>query len=101
MVAGQGAGNHPSHADHCAWSNGWKGNSGSSRHDWKTAWRGSATGRRVAGMGDCASKLSFEDQGQRSRSEEHTSEFQSLMRRPYAVFCLKKQKTEYTQLLSL
>src|SRR3546814_1503936 len=27
------------------------------------------------------------------RSEEHTSELQSLMRIPYAVFCLKKQKT--------
>src|SRR3546814_1651050 len=24
------------------------------------------------------------------RSEEHTSELQSLMRKPYAVFCLKK-----------
>src|SRR3546814_8969331 len=29
-----------------------------------------------------------------SRSEEHTSELQSLMRISYAVFCLKK-KTEY------
>src|SRR3546814_1091411 len=27
-----------------------------------------------------------------SRSEEHTSELQSLMRISYAVFCLKKQK---------
>src|SRR3546814_6319385 len=27
------------------------------------------------------------------RSEEHTSELQSLMRRSYAVFCLKKKKT--------
>src|SRR3546814_3085895 len=27
-----------------------------------------------------------------SRSEEHTSELQSLMRRSYAVFCLKKKK---------
>src|SRR3546814_6470555 len=27
------------------------------------------------------------------RSEEHTSELQSLMRISYAVFCLKKQKT--------
>src|SRR3546814_2768576 len=27
-----------------------------------------------------------------SRSEEHTSELQSLMRTPYAVFCLKKKK---------
>src|SRR3546814_3076600 len=30
-----------------------------------------------------------------SRSEEHTSELQSLMRISYAVFCLKKKK--YTQ----
>src|SRR3546814_2764944 len=27
------------------------------------------------------------------RSEEHTSELQSLMRTSYAVFCLKKKKT--------
>src|SRR3546814_10741443 len=33
------------------------------------------------------------------RSEEHTSELQSLMRISYAVFCLKKkkQKTTHTQ----
>src|SRR3546814_10019002 len=30
------------------------------------------------------------------RSEEHTSELQSLMRISYAVFCLKKKKTETT-----
>src|SRR3546814_5747694 len=29
---------------------------------------------------------------QRLRSEEHTSELQSLMRISYAVFCLKKKK---------
>src|SRR3546814_5852652 len=29
------------------------------------------------------------------RSEEHTSELQSLMRISYAVFCLKKQKLTY------
>src|SRR3546814_9409143 len=28
------------------------------------------------------------------RSEEHTSELQSLMRRSYAVFCLKKKKED-------
>src|SRR3546814_5689028 len=28
-----------------------------------------------------------------ARSEEHTSELQSLMRIPYAVLCLKKKKT--------
>src|SRR3546814_4164706 len=33
----------------------------------------------------------------RSRSEEHTSELQSLMRISYAVFCLKKKKN--TQIL--
>src|SRR3546814_1795341 len=29
------------------------------------------------------------------RSEEHTSELQSLMRISYAVFCLKKKKTNH------
>src|SRR3546814_6643489 len=29
------------------------------------------------------------------RSEEHTSELQSLMRISYAVFCLKKKKNKY------
>src|SRR3546814_1583825 len=32
------------------------------------------------------------DQGTGERSEEHTSELQSLMRISYAVFCLKKKK---------
>src|SRR3546814_2151236 len=31
-----------------------------------------------------------------SRSEEHTSELQSLMRISYAVFCLKKKKKAYS-----
>src|SRR3546814_4689424 len=31
-----------------------------------------------------------------ARSEEHTSELQSLMRISYAVFCLKKKKTQTT-----
>src|SRR3546814_9255676 len=30
----------------------------------------------------------------RVRSEEHTSELQSLMRNSYAVFCLKKKNTQ-------
>src|SRR3546814_4790718 len=30
-----------------------------------------------------------------TRSEEHTSELQSLMRISYAVFCLKKKKTQH------
>src|SRR3546814_5317689 len=38
--------------------------------------------------GDRAGEFFGED-----RSEEHTSELQSLMRISYAVFCLKKKKT--------
>src|SRR3546814_9636765 len=33
---------------------------------------------------------------QETRSEEHTSELQSLMRISYAVFCLKKKKNTHT-----
>src|SRR3546814_8746641 len=35
--------------------------------------------------------------GPRMRSEEHTSELQSLMRISYAVFCLKKKKHKEKQ----
>src|SRR3546814_2984758 len=37
----------------------------------------------------------------RQRSEEHTSELQSLMRISYAVFCLKKKKNESNDKLML
>src|SRR3546814_5266765 len=37
------------------------------------------------------------DSGIVERSEEHTSELQSLMRISYAVFCLKKKTTSTTQ----
>src|SRR3546814_5274757 len=36
----------------------------------------------------------IEPAGRSSRSEEHTSELQSLMRISYAVFCLKKKKNK-------
>src|SRR3546814_5206818 len=35
--------------------------------------------------------------GELERSEEHTSELQSLMRISYAVFCLKKKNKEHKQ----
>src|SRR3546814_3966714 len=38
--------------------------------------------------------------GQAERSEEHTSELQSLMRISYAVFCLKKKKHKHTYKLT-
>src|SRR3546814_6653153 len=34
----------------------------------------------------------FAEVNEKGRSEEHTSELQSLMRISYAVFCLKKKK---------
>src|SRR3546814_7400798 len=43
--------------------------------------------RTRAKVQDKLEKLSVAD-----RSEEHTSELQSLMRSSYAVFCLKKKK---------
>src|SRR3546814_6313189 len=49
-----------------------------------TAFRRSAAGGQPAD-GDA--------RGDEDRSEEHTSELQSLMRISYAVFCLKKKKT--------
>src|SRR3546814_3361419 len=38
--------------------------------------------------------LAFVDASRAARSEEHTSELQSLMRNSYAVFCLKKKKQQ-------
>src|SRR3546814_6387045 len=40
----------------------------------------------------CAADRPRRDRTDRGRSEEHTSELQSLMRISYAVFCLKKKK---------
>src|SRR3546814_3668371 len=37
----------------------------------------------------------------RLRSEEHTSELQSLMRISYAVFCLKKKKRQHKHLTTI
>src|SRR3546814_7775633 len=39
-----------------------------------------------------------EPAGRDARSEEHTSELQSLMRISYAVFCLKKKQKPYHKL---
>src|SRR3546814_10559591 len=38
-----------------------------------------------------------DQRGKYGRSEEHTSELQSLMRNSYAVFCLKKKQQNHTQ----
>src|SRR3546814_7852723 len=46
-------------------------------------------GRRAMGPPDLGRRTGH---GARRRSEEHTSELQSLMRISYAVFCLKKKQ---------
>src|SRR3546814_4143024 len=48
----------------------------------------------IGGQGDGAGAAIRN--GDRVRSEEHTSELQSLMRISYAVFCLKKKNTKHT-----
>src|SRR3546814_7988162 len=51
-------------------------------------WDGASPGRLLV-RGPCVVSGYF---GADARSEEHTSELQSLMRISYAVFCLKKKK---------
>src|SRR3546814_6216962 len=66
----------------------------------KVCWCGLVLSLDECGRCDCVDNLAhyqansffssaIEDSG---RSEEHTSELQSLMRISYAVFCLKKKK---------
>src|SRR3546814_6882546 len=43
---------------------------------------------------DMATSAFEQHRRERGRSEEHTSELQSLMRISYAVFCLTKKKTQ-------
>src|SRR3546814_3827643 len=49
-------------------------------------------GLPVFAVGDHSARYARAQGYRRVRSEEHTSELQSLMRISYAVFCLKKKK---------
>src|SRR3546814_2066303 len=53
-----------------------------------------ASGKKAprASVSSTASRAATRVSTDRARSEEHTSELQSLMRISYAVFCLKKKK---------
>src|SRR3546814_9980690 len=73
----------------CAGDNGGLFSSGDRVYNPDTVDRGARDGDRV-----------YRDRDGRyycKRSEEHTSELQSLMRISYAVFCLKKKKQKKTK----
>src|SRR3546814_1720667 len=65
--------------------------------------RGDHRGHRRCGRGGrlgsrarpAAGAAAMDQPGHGARSEEHTSELQSLMRLSYAVFCFKKKNTTY------
>src|SRR3546814_2798075 len=62
---------------------------------------GQDTGHHHGGAGSDAPSdgdkvIASDEGGEISRSEEHTSELQSLMRISYAVFCLNKKKKNKT-----
>src|SRR3546814_2151926 len=57
---------------------------------WAERFRSKST---FMGSGKIVSSKLYIPADQVMRSEEHTSELQSLMRISYAVFCLKKKKT--------
>src|SRR3546814_9731146 len=61
--------------------------------DGKVPQPGALSGDDEALLG-AAGALLAEVRAEMDRSEEHTSELQSLMRISYAVFCLKKKKKE-------
>src|SRR3546814_7674497 len=55
----------------------------------------------AAAIGADGSQLLIGADATEGRSEEHTSEFQSLMRISYAVFCLKKKINTITNIISI
>src|SRR3546814_1160823 len=65
---------------------------GRARRDGGSDW----VGRRVTKRGRPSSRqdVGRGPKDEHARSEEHTSELQSLMRISYAVFCLKKKQTQ-------
>src|SRR3546814_7695858 len=58
----------------------------------RQGWPGGAGDRGDAGRPRAVRRAVPRAAGREDRSEEHTSELQSLMRISYAVFCLKKKK---------
>src|SRR3546814_10875283 len=64
---------------------------------WLACRNGIDVGRISAQIERRAIEIHKDDTGYFGRSEEHTSELQSLMRISYAVFCLKKKNNKIVQ----
>src|SRR3546814_9536486 len=62
--------------------------------DFRDEWgrRSGGADRTIGRSVQLAGGADLQADGEHQRSEEHTSELQSLMRISYAVFCLKKKK---------
>src|SRR3546814_10466918 len=58
----------------------------------ETCLRGGHRSRVEQGLQRCNDVSAVASPSRQGRSDEHTSELQSLMRTSYAVFCLKKKK---------
>src|SRR3546814_7241080 len=72
------------------------GNAGRAWHRRRPGAAPAAAGRCAAVLGPDAARH-LRRPGEGARSEEHTSELQSLMRISYAVFCLKKKNNTQLQ----
>src|SRR3546814_7156465 len=60
-------------------------------HDGGNGFNSAGSPKQMPGHGFCGTDINFKSP---LRSEEHTSELQSLMRTSYAVFCLKKKNRQ-------
>src|SRR3546814_10383204 len=67
-----------------------------SSEDYDTSFAGVSGRLDVGSRSNLAARARFAHEVESRRSEEHTSELQSLMRISYAVFCLKKKNTTQT-----
>src|SRR3546814_4906836 len=73
-----------------------QGASGATQHDEILRHRTEQAPLRIDDGGGRIGRARMGKRGLVGRSEEHTSELQSLMRISYAVFCLKKKKKNKT-----
>src|SRR3546814_5369632 len=86
-------------SEHCPACAGWQGGFGCcGSAPWRDRFSRGRPSRPSALLQGRVAGLVGAHSGAMARSEEHTSELQSLMRISYAVFCLKKNIRERSDL---